>query len=156
MDIGGQEWKEKMRRLGVEPFLTTGVDLESHLLDATHLNMVNDKGSESDFTDLIYNARVSTKEKSIAHYVNGRIAIRRSNGTHATIDHGKLAVEAANAVDDDLTGKAHGKTVLKQLRTAFRSRYSAELQIMDPSEHIAVSELRTIANKAFKKLEKLS
>lgn len=152
----GQKWKEKMRRLGVEPFLTTGVDLESHFLDTKHLNTLNDKGSETDFTDLLYKARVSTKEKSIEHYVNGRIETERANGTHASINHGELAIEGTNAVDGDLIGKSHGKTVLKQLRTEFRSRYNTELQIIAPSEHISVRELRTIASKAFKKQEKLS
>jgi hypothetical protein len=155
-DDEGREWEEKMRRLQVEPFLTTGVDLESHFLNVRHLDAVNDKGSESDFEDLLQNARVSTKDKSIAKYVNGRIVVERAKGTHATIDHGMLAVEAANTVGDNLVSKAHGKTVLKQLRTDFRAKYGSELQIMRPSEHITVRELQTIASKTFKQQEKLS
>lgn len=88
--------------------------------------------------------------------MNGRIETERASGTHASINHGELAIEGTNAVDGDLIGKSHGKTVLKQLRTEFRSRYNTELQIIAPSEHISVRELRTIASKAFKKQEKLS
>lgn len=155
-DDEGREWEEKMRRLGVEPFLTTGVDLESHFLDGRHLDAVNGKGSELDFKDLLQSARVSTRDKSIAKYVNGRIEVERAKSMHSRIDHGKLAVEAAKAVGDDLIGKSHGKTVLKQLRTEFRVKYGIELQVTLPSEYIAVRELRTIANKTFKRQEQLS
>ena len=75
---------------------------------------------------------------------------------HSRIDHGKLAVEAAKVVGDDLIGKSHGKTVLKQLRTEFRVKYGIELQVILPSEHIAVRELRTIVSKTFKRQEQLS
>lgn len=117
---------------------------------------MNDEGSESDFEDLLQSARVSARDKSFAKYVNGRIGVARENGTHASIDHGKLAVEASKAIEDDLIKNSHGKTVLKQLRTEFRTKYNSELQVMLPSEHVAVRELRTIATKAFKRQEKLS
>jgi hypothetical protein len=147
----GREWEEKMRRLGVEPFLTADVDLESHFLDISHLDAVNDERSESDFENLIQSARALARDESVAKYVNGRIVVERAKGTHASIDHGKLAVEAAKAVEDDPIGKSHGKTVLKRLRAEFRALYGTELQVTLPSEHIAARELQTIANKTFRK-----
>jgi hypothetical protein len=144
------EWEDKIRQLHIEPFPMAGVDLESHFLDAKHLATVNDKGSIADFEDLILTAQAATKEKSTRHYVNGRIQFERSRGTQARIDHGKLAVEAATAVENDLVGNSHGKTVLKRLRTEFRTRYGTELQIVRPSEHIAVGKLQTISKKVFK------
>lgn len=154
-DDEGREWEEKVRPLGAEPFLTTGVDLESHFLDAAHLDSLNSDRSESEFQALLQSSRMSAKDKSVEHYVNGRIEVERAKGTHANINHGNLAVEAARVVGDDLAGKSHGKTVLKQLRKEFRTKYNVELQIVQVSERIAVRELRTIANKTFKNQEKL-
>lgn len=145
----GQDWEKKVRPLGVEPFLTTGVDLESHFLDAAHLDSLNAGVSESEFEDLLQSSRISVKDKSVSHYVNGRIEVERSKGRHAKINHGDLAVEAAQAVGNNLAGNSHGKTVLKQLRKEFRAKYGVELQLLQTSEHILVSELRTIASKTF-------
>lgn len=155
-DEEGRKWEEKIRPLGVEPFLTKGVDLESHFLEAKHLAATNESGSESEFEELIQRARELAKDKSVEHYVNGRIEVERANGTHAKINHGNLAVEAAQIVGNNLASKSHGKTVLKQLRKEFRTKYSVELQVVQVSEHIAVHELRTIANKTFGKQEKLT
>ncbi len=155
-DDEAREWEAKMRRLSVEPFLTEGVDIESHFLVAKHLYAANDSVSESHFDKLIRSAQNATKEKSIEKYVNGRITIERAKGTHATINHGGLAVEANQTVTDNLRGKSHGKTVLKQLRTEFRSERGVELKIIASSEHIAVGYLQSIARKTFKRQEKLS
>lgn len=149
-----REWEQKVRQLKVEPFATEGTDIESHFLNARHLAAVNDKGSESDFEDLIRRTRTVTKEKSTEHYVNGRLAIERSRGTHAKIDHGKLAVEAGKAVENNPIANSHGKTVLKKLRTEFRATYGTELQITRPSEHVDVGDLRTISDKAFKRTKR--
>lgn len=155
-DVEGEDWENKVRELGVEPFLTTGVDLESYFLNAVHLDAVNSNGSRSEFEGLLQSSRLSAKDKSVAHYVNGRIEVKRAKGEHASIDHGKLAVEANKAVTEDPVGNSHGKTVLKHLRSEFRAKYGSELQAVQPSEHIAVHTLQTIANKTFKKPRKLT
>jgi hypothetical protein len=137
-------------RSGVEPFITTGVDVENHFLDAKHLAAVNPGTSETDFQRLIRDARDNTKDSSIQHFVNGRIDIERSKGTHASIDHGKLAVETARAVETDPAGKSHGKTVLKRLRSDFQKESRSTLQDFVVSKYISVEALKTIAKKVFR------
>lgn len=144
-----EEWKKKVRKLGVEPVVTTGVDVESEFLSAEHLSAVNSQRSPEEFDRLLDEARTECVEKFIEKYVNGRIDIERSFGNHAKIDHGKLAVEAATIVRSDLPRWAHGKTLLKALREKYRREYGANMQDTVPSEHAAMADLITVAKKTF-------
>jgi energy-coupling factor transporter ATP-binding protein EcfA2 len=153
-DDEAREWEESVRSFGVEPFVTTGVDIESHFLEPRHLAAVNSGRSEVDFCRLIDTARLACKDISVQHYVNGRIDIERSKGTHASINHGKLAVEAAKAVESDPVGRSHGKTILKWIRSEYQKEYLSNLQDTVPSEHASLNSLATIAKKTFRSRSK--
>lgn len=144
-----EDWKKSVRNLGVEPAVTTGVDVESEFISAEHLSAVNTERSREEFEKLLNGVREECVEQFVEKYVNGRIDIARAFGKHAKIDHGKLAVEAAATVREDLSRWAHGKTLLKALRTKYRTEYGANMQDTLPSEHAAMADLITIAKKTF-------
>ena len=148
-DIEVNEWENSVRSLGVKPVVTTDVDLESHFLRAEHLADVNPGRSEADFDRLINAALASCKDDSIRHYVNGRIEIERSQGNHASIDHGGLAVQATRAVENDLKGLSHGKTVLRRIRRDYQRKYNENLKDTVPGKYAPLKELVLIAEKVF-------
>lgn len=138
-------WQKQIRALKVEPFVTAGVDVESHLLNARHLAQLNPQYDEEQFDRLLEAARAECESDSIRHYVNGRIDIQRRDGTHGSIDHGKLALEARDQVGNDLKRYSHGKTVLKALRRLFREESGRNLKDLGSSAHAEVEELRVLA-----------
>ena len=149
-DAEANEWSTNLRNLGVEPFVTTGTDVESHFLQAKHLAALNTGVSEADFERLLAAAVAAIRDASIQHIVNGRIDIERARGTQAAINHGKLAVESQKQYDASPRRLSHGKTLLKRLRSDLQSEFGRTLRDIIPSENIAVPALQTFAKKAFK------
>ena len=141
------EWMASVRNLGVEPFMTEGVDIESHFLNARHLASLNPAVLETDFARLIDAAMFEVKDKSISHIVNGRIEIERRQGTHASINHGQLAVDAPKSYDENQMKMCHSKSVLKCLRRTFQTEFRTALQDVRPSAHIASASLAAFAKK---------
>ena len=141
------DWENSIRRLKVEPIVTTGVDIESRFLHAGHLADVNPDRTEADFDGLINAALTSCMDDSIRHYVNGRIEIERSQGNSASIDPGDLAVQARKAVTNDLPGMSHGKTVLKRLRKDYQAKYGANLKDIVRGDHVSPVKLKNLAKK---------
>ena len=149
-DPEANDWSIRVRNLGVEPFVTDGTDVESHFLNANHLAAVNLKATARDFQRLIDAAVVGTRDSSIQHIVNGRIDIERARGTHASINHGKLAVDSQKLYDTDPKKMSHGKSLLKRLRADFQAEFGETLRDVAASEHIRVPSLQTFARKVFK------
>lgn len=67
------EWENSVRRYGVDPFVTLGVDIESQFLNPVHLAGCNPGVTEVSFSELIAAARIDTLQDSVEHYVNGRV-----------------------------------------------------------------------------------
>ena len=73
-DKEGTEWETEIRNMEAEPFLTLGVDIESHFLRADHLAELNEK-TEAEMDQLLRCATEACRELSIEKYVNGRTDI---------------------------------------------------------------------------------
>jgi ABC-type uncharacterized transport system ATPase subunit len=145
------DWSTSIRNLGVEPFVTSGTDVESHFLDTKHLAAVNEGVSEAEFQRLIDAAVTAVRDASVQHIVNGRIDIERTKGTHAAINHGKLAVDSQNLYDTAPRKLSHGKTLLKKLRSDFQAEFGQRLRDVVASEYVAFPVLRTFAKKVFER-----
>lgn len=149
-DEESTKWKEGIRKLNVEPFLTAGVDVESHFLQPQVLAAINNDVSVEDFEDLLGDAFEDTQEANIEKYINGRTDLIRKSGALGTLNPGKLASEATKAVSENPETYAHGKAVLKRLRALFREKLGRELQVYVDTRHLMASELNVIAKKVFK------
>jgi hypothetical protein len=111
---------------------------------------LNDNLTELDATMLINSARALVRDKSIEKYVNGRIGIARKTGAYARLNHGSLAVEAAENVGANPDRYCHGKTLVGALRKGYRDQYNSELRIDLPSPHVFVQSLGDVATRAFR------
>lgn len=151
MDEDVDAWKKDVRNLSVEPFVTTGVDVESHFVKLDHLGALNANVSKEELATIFEAALGATRDDAVAHYVNGKIEVARAAGTAAKLNHGQLAVEAAKHVDDDPQRWRHGKSLLRRLRGEFQNAVKQTLRVEAATDHLADAELRTIAKKVFKK-----
>jgi energy-coupling factor transporter ATP-binding protein EcfA2 len=143
------EWMERVRELRAVPFLTDGVDIESHFINPSHLAELNENLTQLDATMLINAAQEAVREKSIEKYVNGRVDVLRKTGSLGRLNHGSLAVEATENVRSRPDRYFHGKTLLSELRKIYRNQYNSELRIDLPSTHVCTGSLRDVAMRSF-------
>jgi hypothetical protein len=132
--------------MSAEPFLTHGVDIESHFLNPDYLAELNGK-SASKMIDLIKDATSATREVSIEKYVNGRTNIEKKNGTFGKLNVGQLATEAPKKIDGNPERYRHSKMVVKEVRRKFQEVYSTSIQLIKSSDKLKVAELAAIAKK---------
>ena len=76
---------------------------------------MNNAKSENEFQQLIDQCLSSLRDDLIVDYVNGRNKIAKREKRFGSLDHGKLAVEARNAVENNPSRFAR-KDTLKLLR----------------------------------------
>ena len=145
-DEEAQEWETEIRNMKAEPFLTQGVDVESHFLLAQHLSQANNLSVE-DFEQLLNESTQSMRDISIEKYVNGRTDIERKKGNFGKLNVGKLATDAPKIFDTDPIRYRYSKGVLKELRSKFQEKYGRNLQIIEPSESLHIESLSSIAKK---------
>jgi predicted ATPase len=144
-----QEWETAIRSLRAEPFVTRGVDIESHLLRPEHLAAVNPLLTGESARDLIDRAIRNAREESIQKYVNGRCDIEKKNGTFGAVNLGELATEAPQRFDANPQRYCHSKTVIARARDLFRAEHASNLQSHVVSDHISDPTLSNIARRAF-------
>jgi len=121
------EWEVKIRDLGAEPFVTTGVDIESHFLSAEHLSALNAQLTVEAAEDLIERARQNTCDESITKFINSRCDIEKKNGTFGALDVGALGVRAPRDYDAEPERYCHSKKVMASARSLYREENGLNL-----------------------------
>jgi AAA domain, putative AbiEii toxin, Type IV TA system len=145
-DDEGNEWSTKMREMGAEPFLTDGVDVESHYLNAQHIAELNNLPLEETET-LINDVTDSCMNISLEKYVNGRSDLEKKNGTFGKLNLGQLAVNAQSLIDKNKERYRHSKTVLKALRSKFQEIHSTNIKVIGITKHLRSDYLANVASK---------
>lgn len=145
-DSEGNEWCVKMREMGAEPFLTDGVDVESHYLNAHHIATLNALPPQ-EVEALINDVTDNCIHISVEKYVNGRTDLEKKNGTFGKLNLGQLAAGSQSVIENDKERYRHSKTVLKLLRSEFQKRYGTNVKIINVTEHLRSNHLATIASK---------
>lgn len=144
-EIEAEEWQKKIRNLNAKPFLTKGVDIESHFLCSQHISHLNSI-SEDEANDLINEATVYLRDLCIKKYVNGRSEIEKKLGSFGTLDPGELALEAPKSLEANADRYRHSKTILKKVRSLFQDKYTRNIEIIKQSTFIKDESLATIAD----------
>lgn len=145
-DVESDEWKKEIRKMGSEPFLTNGVDIESHFLNPEHLAELNDIPGD-EIEKLLKEATANTIDISVEKYVNGRTDIEKKAGNFGRLNVGQLAVSAKKVIESNLLRYRHSKTVLRNIRGLFNSRYGKNMKVVEISKNLSVSDLQAIAKK---------
>lgn len=141
-----EKWETEIRKMGVNPFLTIGVDVESHFLIAKHLARLNEK-TEKEISELIDGATIENRNLSIEKYVNGRTDIAKKTGTFGSVNIGQLATSAPGEIDSNPERYRHSKTVLKTLRRHFQEHYGCNMRVVEASPELEDDALAALAKK---------
>ena len=145
-DDEARKWESDIRKMGAESFLTDGVDVESHFLNARHLAALNGESEEA-MSAMLTAATSASRMVSIEKYVNGRTDIEKKAGTFGALNLGQLASSAPQIIDASPERYRHAKTVLREARRKFQDDHRRTLRVMEPSPALVVAELSVIAKK---------
>lgn len=145
-DEEAKKWVTQIREMKSQPFLTFGVDIESHFLDPMHLATPNGCDVQQ-MEKRIEKATASCRNISIEKFVNGRTDIEKKAGTFGTLNVGNLAATAPSKIDADPARYRHAKSVLKRLRQDFRESKSINLRVMEVSKHLALDAFAALSKK---------
>lgn len=145
-DVEASDWSKAIRSMGAEPFLSNGVDIESHFLNARHLAKLNGK-SEQEMQTLLDSATDECRAVTVEKYVNGRTDIEKKQGTFGKLNLGQLAAGAGAIVEMHRERYRHSKSVLKIARRKFREGEGENLQVINISDEICSPHLLEIAKK---------
>lgn len=141
-----EEWKVLVRRLGVEPYVTNGRDIESAFVNAAHLSQLNPELKLKGFENLIAKVGESLNLAIQTDYVNGRIDFLRKKGEQ--VNAGAISAEATKAIADN-GKKFYGKAVLRTIRGQFQKDHGKNLVVYSPSGALKDDSLSVVAQKAF-------
>lgn len=138
-----------MRALNVDPFVTKGRDIESHLIDAKYFSELNKDLTEQEFEALIDSVVQSMEPNTTADFVNARIDMARKEKKAGNINAGLIAVQAPKIISADVR-RYCGKPVLRAIRQEYQSLRKKNLISLEASETIRDQFLAGIAKKVFK------
>lgn len=142
-----EDWKKEVRAIGVEPFVTTGRDVESYFINAEYLAEFNPEVTQEGLEDLIEEVLSESKDRLVQDFVNGRVEIIRRAGKAGSVNHGQLAVEGKNAVAKNPRNYA-GKSIFKALRASYQKHHGMNLSGgSTPSAVLSDGTLASIAAK---------
>jgi hypothetical protein len=140
------KWATEIRKMSSDPFITSGVDIESHYLNPDHLAELNNKPKD-EIDKLLDEATKASIDHSVEKYVNGRTDIEKKAGTFGKLNVGQLAASAKKIIESDIPRYRHSKTVLKHVRSLFQSKYGCNIKVTEISKSLAVAGLNVIAKK---------
>jgi hypothetical protein len=139
-------WVTEIRKMNSEPFITTGVDIESHYLSADHLAKLNNVPKD-EIEKILAEATDNGMDTSVEKYVNGRTDIEKKAGTFGKLNVGKLAASAKTIISSDIPRYRHSKTILRNARGIFQTKYGLNMKVMELSNFLASDQLKVIAKK---------
>ncbi len=77
--------------------------------------------------------------------MNGRTDIAKKAGTFGILNLGQLATKRPQLVDENSERYRHAKTVMNTARQLHQQATGTNLRVIEPSSHIEVEELLTLA-----------
>ena len=146
-DLEIRNWEAQIRNMGAEPFVTDGVDIESHFLNPEYLASVNPDLSLDEAKSLIQTSMDTSYNDSIGHYFNGRCDIEKKARTFGMLNPGNLAAQVPQVYGSDPNRYCHSKTVMANLRQLFQEQFHRNLQVRTPSPLICSQALSSIVRR---------
>ena len=139
------ELANQFRRIDVHFFVTRGTDIESHFLNALHVQACHHVLTVSEAEKLVQRCLADTREKSIE-----MLRKKEFGGTNNT-KHTHLNHAIKQLVDQHLFRFTHGKTALRVLQKLINQKIQQNAHLECYSPYLADSHLKAIAGKIWRK-----
>jgi hypothetical protein len=127
------------RRIDTHLFVTNGTDVESHFLNAQHINYCYPQISVELANKFIQKAIDEVFSKSV-DYLR-----KKEFGPHKTEVHTHLNKALENLIADQPLRFTHGKTTLKILELKLNDYLGKRVNLLKPSPFLKIEELENFA-----------
>ncbi len=125
-DEEANELEDRFAETELRLFWTFGVDIESNVLQPSHLTAIYSDHEPSEVEALLKDAYAETRNNSVEAFTNSRLlqATRNRKPGDSPPSAGKIALASAESYDQDTARYAHGKSTLKVLNRLAQERFS--------------------------------
>ncbi|PZW97299.1 AAA ATPase-like protein [Pseudomonas sp. 478] len=148
-DESAAQYAQDLHAAGLDVFLTTGTDVESHLLSAEHLFEIAPEITRDQLEELIIEATEEAREKSVEKCINHRMmeAQRARNRGGSEPNAGRIAAESNRDYLANPSRYRYGKGVLGLVKSKIQQRLGRNIELSQASAGLSVEQLRRIATE---------
>ncbi|MRN56856.1 AAA family ATPase [Paenibacillus monticola] len=135
-DLEIENFKRTIENDDIHCFITEGTDIESHFLNAEHINQIYPNITVSNAEEIISSSTEEVQAKTIEKFINSRttLEIRRVGGKD--INAGKISAEAHALYSAEKTRYRHGKKVLGCVKTKLHPLVGGKVNILIPTHFV--------------------
>lgn len=148
-DEKAQAYSQSLAAAGMEVFLTSGTDIESHFLNIDHIASlvpeVDRAAAEQLINEATAESRALSVERCINHWHNEAQRDRNKGGEEVNV--GRISAAANAAYDGDPTRYRFGKRVRGVVASKLQARLGRNVNIVQESPALNVPQLREIARR---------
>ncbi|WP_199435490.1 AAA family ATPase [Qaidamihabitans albus] len=134
----------KITDAGIDVFITSGTDTESHFLNVSHLRTVYPEIDDDTLKDLVARATQEVGQKSVEMMINKRIELanqRKRTSDFPQPSPGSISTAATSDFEGDPERYRHGKKTLAILRKSIQDNHGLNRNIISPSSSLSVEDL---------------
>jgi predicted ATPase len=130
--------RKEVENAGMSFFVTEGTDIESHFVNAEHINYLFPEITIQEALNIIEEATNETENTSIEKFINSRSSIMmqeaRKRGEAANT--GRLVLEVVNMYQSNKERYRHGKKVLKCIKSKIHRKIGGSVHLIKVSPYV--------------------
>ena len=136
-DAAALDFENQITQIGAHPLLTALSDMEGYYLNAEHLSHLNPPLTVDRAQELINEATVVTKDKSIEKLINLRLeAANRNRNGGPQPNAGAISIQANKDYEADPAKWRRGKIVLGVLKGLLQRELGKNPKVLEPSAYL--------------------
>lgn len=142
-----EAWKQQVRAIGAEPFVTRERDIEDYFLNPDYLSEKNPNLTALQAADFVQRSVAQLRDIGVADYTNGRLDVARKAGDRP--NPGQVAADAAQRSNNDARSLIKGKKLRASVRGLFQDERGVNLRSEGPSAHLKDADLSGLAARVY-------
>ena len=146
-DEAAERYRADLSAAGLEVFLTSGTDVESHFLNVDHIVTIVPDIDRAEVERIVQEATGESREISVERYINHRVAearqARNKGGPEPNV--GRIAAETNQAYGENPIRFRYGKRVRGVVASKLQAALGRNVELMQASAPLAAPQLQEIA-----------
>jgi len=141
---------QDLENINIICFLTTGTDIESHFISATHINSLYTNLTINKIQELIHDSTNEIAEKSKEKFINSRIDIetkKNSKSKHKSerVNPGAISSQCYDFYNNNPQKYLNGKLVLKNLKNKLQQTIGGDIDLFQVTDSLKACKLEQVA-----------
>jgi hypothetical protein len=141
--------KTKVESANILFFSTSGTDVESYFINASHINQIYPQIETAKIQILVDEATAETRDDSVKKFINARNNIAVDNyykNRGERPDNGQISIDSIRDYDSNPIRYRNGKLVFKRLQNKLQHTLGGNINIINTSNVLTNSRLMELKN----------